>query len=103
MHIVAVDILQDFTDIASDLTRRAGLHDKVTHVQGNLCALEGTGDYDGVFSFLCYLHIQEKDALFGSIAGTLKPGMTATAAVATETFGCICIIFFGQEVSVSTE
>lgn len=74
-HVTAVELQDDYHDVGSALTRRAGLADHVTHVNADF--LEWSvpqGEFDHVVSWLALFHIPERDAYLSRIASALRPG-----------------------------
>ena len=77
---VALELQSDIHQLAEDLTRRCKLSDLVQHVQGDilsydLCKLGGgPATFDGLVSFLVFLHIPDKAALLSNCSKMLKPG-----------------------------
>jgi len=75
--VVGVEIQQELHNLADDLTKRARLTDRVTHICGDLCTVtkdECGGLFDGAYSFLVFLHVADRHALFKNIRSLLKPG-----------------------------
>ena len=74
-HVTAIELQTDYHDVASDLTRRAGLSDHVTHVNSDFLDWSmSDGDYDKVVSWLALFHIPHRDTYLSRIARALKPG-----------------------------
>ncbi len=74
-HVTALELQPDLNETAADLTRRSGLADRVTHVAGNI--LDGApepGAYDGLISYLVFLHIPDRARLFAACHRALRPG-----------------------------
>ena len=75
--VVAMEIQADIHLKAQELTNRCNLHGLVHHRQGSI--LEdgnsdlGTGSYCAVVSWLVFLHISDKAALFKRCCDMLKP------------------------------
>ncbi len=103
VSVYAVDISSDFTNIASDLTRRAGLDKQIEHVCSDLNSLQGH-QFDGVVSFLCFCHIENKQSLFENISKNMKAGSTIyfedLILVLYSLNGCI-VLFFQSDKSVA--
>ena len=81
-HVTALDVQQEMHDVASELTARAGLSSRVTHVLGdaltyplpNVSGFEKEPGFDAVVSWLAIHHIPERPRLFKRLMGALKPG-----------------------------
>mmetsp|Transcript_15623 Transcript_15623/g.29634 ORF Transcript_15623/g.29634 Transcript_15623/m.29634 type:complete len:292 (-) Transcript_15623:53-928(-) len=79
---VALELQQDIHEMAEYLTKRCNLDNFVTHEQGDILSLDlvtlggGASSFDGVISFLVFLHISEKMPLLERCAEMLKPGGT---------------------------
>jgi cyclopropane fatty-acyl-phospholipid synthase-like methyltransferase len=75
--VVALELQEDCHLKATEYTRRCGLADAVEHRCGNVLdeSLEFEGGlFDVVASWLVFLHINEKEKLFGRLRGLLRPG-----------------------------
>ncbi|MEM7438821.1 MAG: methyltransferase domain-containing protein [Pseudomonadota bacterium] len=74
-HVTAIELQEDYNEIAAGLTARAGLTDRVSHVQADFLevALPDAG-FDHVVSWLALFHIPDRPAYLSRIAGALKPG-----------------------------
>ena len=74
-RVVALELQRDLNETAKFLTERCGLESQVTHVEGDiLAAPPGEGDFDGIMSFLVFLHIRNRSRLFDICHQALKPG-----------------------------
>jgi len=64
-HVTALELQPELDAIGVDLTRRAGLADRVTHLCGDALAepLPDAG-FDAVVSFLAIVHIPDRGRLF---------------------------------------
>jgi cyclopropane fatty-acyl-phospholipid synthase-like methyltransferase len=74
-HMTVLELQQDLNDTAQHLTRRCGLENRVEHVCGNI--LEGvpnTEQFDALVSWLTFLHIPDRPALYERCFEALKPG-----------------------------
>jgi len=78
-QIQGVELREDFNNIARELTERVGLHQKIQYLTGSILspqvinALE-INSFDSVVSFLCFLHIKERQALLDICFRSLKEG-----------------------------
>lgn len=73
--VVGFDLSESRTAGALNLTRRVGLQDRITHVQGDATAMALEPDsFDGALSQEAFVHIADKTALFASCYRVLKPG-----------------------------
>lgn len=73
-RVTALELQADLNLIAQHLTGRCGLGDRVNHQQGDF--LEASLDerpYDGVASWLAFLHIPDRKRLFEQCFNHLKP------------------------------
>lgn len=79
-HTTALELQPDVHKMAEDLTRRCNLSDLVKHMPGNIldCDVATIGDgpdsFNGIVSFLVFLHIPDKLALLKRCSQMLKPG-----------------------------
>jgi cyclopropane fatty-acyl-phospholipid synthase-like methyltransferase len=73
-HVTALELQRDLNEVARDLTVRCGLSSRVAHVCGNILDGVAAENYDGIISFLCFLHIPERAKLFAACRAALKPG-----------------------------
>ena len=74
-RVVALELQLDLHETGRSLTARCGLEDRVRHVAGDVlaAALDG-GGFDGIMSFLVFLHIPDRKRLFDICHAALKPG-----------------------------
>lgn len=71
--VLSVDINSDFIEIAKYLTTQlGGFEGRLIHVAEDLLTIKTDVLFDAVISFLCFLHIEDKDALFGSLSNVMK-------------------------------
>ncbi|ELU15923.1 hypothetical protein CAPTEDRAFT_224919 [Capitella teleta] len=72
--VTAIEMQEDLHLVATDLTRRCGLSQKVTHICGDILKYDigEAGKYDFIVSWLVFLHIPEKKRLFEKCFGYLK-------------------------------
>lgn len=74
-RVTALEIQADLNTTGEDLTKRCGLAELVTHLNGDmLTGVVGAGHFDGIVSMLCVLHIADRETLFMRCAEALKPG-----------------------------
>jgi len=81
-HVTALDVQQEMHDVATELTARAGLASRVTHVLGdaleyplpNVSGFEKSAGFDAVVSWLAIHHIPERPRLFKRLSAALRPG-----------------------------
>ncbi|MFZ1983170.1 MAG: methyltransferase domain-containing protein [Desulfatitalea sp.] len=74
-HVTGVDIMDEFVETATLLTRKSGLHAQVTFQKCNITELPFDDDpFDGVWSQHTLMNIEDKHGLFGRILRLLKPG-----------------------------
>ena len=72
-HVTALELQSDLDALAADLTKRCGLGHLVEHRCGNI--LDGHGEaYDAVVSFLCFLHIPDRERLLAACRAVLAVG-----------------------------
>eukprot|EP00584_Thalassiosira_punctigera_P007015 CAMPEP_0172531726 /NCGR_PEP_ID=MMETSP1067-20121228/5006_1 /TAXON_ID=265564 ORGANISM="Thalassiosira punctigera, Strain Tpunct2005C2" /NCGR_SAMPLE_ID=MMETSP1067 /ASSEMBLY_ACC=CAM_ASM_000444 /LENGTH=299 /DNA_ID=CAMNT_0013316129 /DNA_START=182 /DNA_END=1081 /DNA_ORIENTATION=+ len=80
--VTALELQEDIHEMAEYLTKRCARDDSVKHQQGDILSLDldalggGPGSFDGIVSFLVFLHIPQKGELLGRCARMLKPGGT---------------------------
>lgn len=78
----ALELQRDIHEMAEYLTKKCRLDNLVTHVSGDIILLDpnelggGISSFDGVVSFLVFLHISDKASLLEKCAKMLKPGGT---------------------------
>ena len=78
-QIQGVELREDFNNIARELTKRVGLHQKIQYLTGSILspqvmnALE-LNSFDSVVSFLCFLHIKDRQALLDACFRFLTEG-----------------------------
>jgi cyclopropane fatty-acyl-phospholipid synthase-like methyltransferase len=74
-HVTALDIQDEMHTIASDLTARAGLADKVTHVLGDALTYPfEDASFDAVVSWLVIHQIPDRPLLFQRLRQALRAG-----------------------------
>ncbi len=74
-QMTAVELQQDYHSVAQDLTRRAGLSDRVAHVNADFLQvpLDEQG-FDHAVSWLALFHIPDRPRYQSKIHAALKPG-----------------------------
>ncbi|CAH0493818.1 unnamed protein product [Peronospora farinosa] len=71
----ALELQPDLSDAGRELTRRCGLDEQVTHLDGDFLELPVQhNEYDVVVGLLCFLHIGNWRQLFQRCFDSLKPG-----------------------------
>lgn len=71
--VVALELQRDLHDTALALTRRCGLDASVQHVHGDVLGdLTNWEPFDGITSFLVFLHIADLPRLFTTCRGLLR-------------------------------
>ena len=81
-HVTGLDVQEEMHTVASELTARAGLSSRVTHVLGdaltyplpNVSGFDISAGFDAIVSWLAIHHIPERPRLFKRLSGALKPG-----------------------------
>ncbi len=74
-RVTALELQADLSATGAELTQRCGLDHLVTHVNGDVLAGDaGHGQFDGLVSMLCFLHIADRESLFANCALALKSG-----------------------------
>ncbi|XP_077981557.1 uncharacterized protein LOC144436609 [Glandiceps talaboti] len=74
-QVTALEIQHDLDVTAEDLTKRCNLDKYVTHVCDDFLTVDfGTNKYDYLLSWLVFLHIPDKEAVFEACFRHLKPG-----------------------------
>lgn len=70
-NVVAMELQNDIHEKALSLTTRCKLEDTVQHIQGDILKFDKNspgfypgGGFDGIVSWLTFLHIQDKQSLF---------------------------------------
>lgn len=74
-EVTALELQPELHEAGQRLTTRAGLADRVAHLNGDILhgPPQGPG-FDAIVSMLCFLHIPDRAALFSSCAAALQPG-----------------------------
>ncbi|NEO92266.1 MAG: methyltransferase domain-containing protein [Moorea sp. SIO3G5] len=76
-HLQCVELRQDFSEIAQELTQRIGLDQRIQYLTGNVLSSEITdallpNSFDNIISFLSLLHIEERDKVLEICFRALK-------------------------------
>ncbi len=72
--VVALELQPDLNDLATDLTRRCGLSDRVEHVCTDVHDYSpGDSEFDAIVSWLALFHIEQRDRLLSQCMAWLKP------------------------------
>ncbi len=72
-QVTALELQADLDQVARDLTARCGLSLRVLHVCADILDGVPRGPFDAIISFLCMLHIADKQHLFAACRAALKP------------------------------
>lgn len=74
-HVTALELQADLNASGIELTERCGLQARVSHVAGDfLSGIVPAGQFGGILSMLCFLHIPDRAALLAQCARVLAPG-----------------------------
>jgi len=71
-RVVGVDLSQNMLDQAAEHLQNFG--SRVTFIRSDLAHLPFTAEFDGIFSTAAFHWVKDHDALFRSLARSLKPG-----------------------------
>ena len=73
--VVGIDLSSAFIEIGAELTRRAGLSDRVQHIQGDATALPfEASSFDLIWTQHVAMNIADRDRLYAGVARALTPG-----------------------------
>lgn len=76
--VVGVDITPGYVKAARELTRVAGLGDRVAFLWGDVAAIDGSGfdgaGFDAAYTLHVQMNVADKKAFFTGIARRLRPG-----------------------------
>jgi SAM-dependent methyltransferase len=73
--VTGIDLMPEFCEVASELSRRAGLADRTRFRPGDALALPfGEAAFDGVWTIQAQMNIADKQRLYGEIARVLRAG-----------------------------
>ncbi len=74
-HVTTVELQPDLNSLASELTDRCGLGDRIDHVAGDfLDSVVPATSFDVLVSWLTFLHIADRPKLYTECNRTLRPG-----------------------------
>ncbi|MFK7941733.1 MAG: cyclopropane-fatty-acyl-phospholipid synthase family protein [Paracoccaceae bacterium] len=74
-RVDAIELQPDLNDFAKSLTARAGLSEKVSHIQGDILETPLMPEiYTAAISFLALYHIPARESLFPNVKNALKSG-----------------------------
>ncbi len=74
-RITALELQPELNSTAMELTARCRLQDKVTHLCGDILdGLPENRQYDALVSWLTFLHIPDRPALYRNCFAALRPG-----------------------------
>jgi cyclopropane fatty-acyl-phospholipid synthase-like methyltransferase len=74
-HVTALELQQDLHDLASELTRRCSLNERITHIRGDALTYPlPVGGFDAVVSWLAIHHIPDRPQLMERLAHAVRPG-----------------------------
>lgn len=73
--VTGVDLNQPFVDLATMLTARTGLSDKVRHLHGDATSLPfEPGSFDNAITLHVGMNVEDKGAFYRGVFGALRPG-----------------------------
>ena len=95
-HFQCVELRKDFSEIAQELTQRVGLHKRIQYLTGNVLSSQIIdallpNSFESIISFLCLLHIEERDKVLEICFRSLKEN------------GCIYIEDYVANCTLTTE
>lgn len=74
-EVTGIDLTQELCDVATELTRRVGLHDKVTFQQGDALDLPFTdGEFDVVWTQHASMNVADKARFFAELRRVVVTG-----------------------------
>ncbi len=74
-HVTGVDLTEEFCRVATLLTARAGLAERIQYRQANALDLPfGAAAFDGAYSIHAAMNIADKQRLYAEIGRVVKPG-----------------------------
>lgn len=74
-HVTAIELQEDYNNVARDLTQRTGLEACLTHVNADFLQVDlPESGFDHVVSWLALFHIPNRPRYLNRISRTLKPG-----------------------------
>ena len=72
-RVVGVDVTADYVTAANELTRRAGLADRVSFRHVDIADL-GRSDFDAAYTIHVQMNVADKATFYGQIGAHLRPG-----------------------------
>ena len=104
--VVALELQKDIHELGAELTDRCNSSELVSHVQGDILDEQivtqlgdGFGSFDGIVSYLVFLHIPDKAPLLDRCAQLLKPN----GSMFMEDFYCIAPFTKNEDESLSRD
>lgn len=74
-RVTGIDLTEEFVQVATSLTSRCGLADRVSFRQGSALTLPfGDGTFDGAVLMHVGMNVADKATLFSEVRRVLKPG-----------------------------
>ena len=74
-RVVGIDLTREFVEVATSLSRRAGMDGLVSFQQANAVATPfESGTFDGAYTIHVAMNIEDKVSLFREVRRVLKPG-----------------------------
>ena len=74
-HMTVMELQPDLNDTAQELTKRCGLAGKIDHACGDILkGPPGDAQFDALVSWLTFLHIPNREALYAECYKALTPG-----------------------------
>jgi ABC-type nitrate/sulfonate/bicarbonate transport system substrate-binding protein/cyclopropane fatty-acyl-phospholipid synthase-like methyltransferase len=73
-QVVGIELQPDLNRLADDLTRRTGLHDRVSYETTDFLAYRSEEPFDAFISLLVFLHLPQREAALRHSLSLLKPG-----------------------------
>lgn len=74
VDVTGIELQPEIHQLAEIITQRNGLSEGVRSVNADFTKLTVDTPVDYIISFLCILHIPDRDTLFQKVVSTLKPG-----------------------------
>jgi len=76
-HVVGIDLTREFVEVATSLSKRAGMGGSVSFQQANAIAIPlESRTFDGAYTIHVAMNVEEKVSLFREVHRLLKPGGT---------------------------
>lgn len=83
-QVHSVELQGNLVTLSRELNRKTGLEKSVIVVEGDILETDWKEYFNGIVSFLTFLHISDKPRLWSRVHGCLKPG----AAFCVEDYFC---------------